>query len=85
MTAPTQYDAWQLARVILADCGCSENNQALLYRVTDRLLAFEDRAQAAEREACADLCEKTDDTHAYGPSRPDGYAFAAAIRARGES
>jgi len=50
-----------------------------------RLERFADLVRAAEREACAKVCEddKTQAMEWTGNSRPGGH-FAAAIRARGQ-
>ena len=47
----------------------------------DDLFAFANLAAAAEREACAKLCDDLDDDIVDGLA---GWQFGAAIRARGE-
>ena len=66
------------------ECGIPEfeNNESQ----ADSILRFAALVTAAEREACARVCEddKTQAMEWMGASRPGGY-FAAAIRARSES
>jgi hypothetical protein len=52
---------------------------------TDQLERFASLVAAAEREACAKVCEDTDqDYNADGSPRYLNYQCAAAIRARGQ-
>ena len=51
----------------------------------DRLERFAALVAAAEREACAKVCEDYTDRYAGCEDEGHGYEIAAAIRARGEA
>ena len=50
-----------------------------------KLERFAERIAAAEREACAKVCEDYTDRYAGSEDEGHGYEIAAAIRARGEA
>lgn len=76
----TRDDIIRMAR----EAECEETWGADAFRFTEaELERFAALVAAAERDACAKVCEQID-TAAFGSNRPEANDCAAAIRARGE-
>jgi hypothetical protein len=77
----TKDDITRMARE--ANIGTYINLES--YLVGSHLERFAELVAAAEREACAKVCEALDDGTYAGGDQPYGIHYARAIRARGQS
>ena len=57
----TPYDAIEVAKIVLCDCGCSTEHEMLLQRVAKRLGRMLDSAVAAGRDECAKVEKQRDE------------------------
>lgn len=70
-----------------AEIVAAAKEQEMLERIRHIIVQAQERGTAAEREACADLCEDTTQEYEQytGQPLPLNYTCAAAIRARGQA